>query len=412
MKATILQFKGVHHYCDYWDNQSRLAIADGGSYGNYISNREGVVDRNLIRGETEDNIIAYGDPLPANYKEAMDRKYFMNMNLYNNAFQELEPFLSRLEKVSQGIIPREVIKPTDREIGIFSFERAMMLMEGTPALYSSKTKKYYAIGDGERILEKNGTHKKNKDGKLLFKLKKEGIEVFLTQLIKDGKKQFISKNKKSFLTKEKHPRPFRTLRIFVLIGQNWGENTYWAGVTAVICALFLEGVGYAVQITGVIGVRNDGLNFGGSGMEEGHRFSIINVKDYTETMDSLSLLYILADPSFFRIRQFGYFVAQQYKYRDTFDEGLGWMPSISSFSEALSEEIKSRNIEQEKDTLYYFLGGQEIHGIEDSKNELIRIICQAENTNKEILIKLGYEFPTNEQSPLIEYADFDCANHI
>lgn len=412
VKGTIIKFKGVHDYCNYWDKICEKAKADTqrSRYGSYIKSRPNSVNNSLRAGATASNIIAYGEPLPTDYEEAMARKYFMNMPLYNMAYLELSPYLNMLEKVSQGIIPKEVIKPTDKEIGVFSFERAMMQVDGTPALYSKKHDRYFGLGEGVEVFDADKKQKTNKEGQLLFKLNLDGSEAVLTILEEDGAKQFNSSNKKSFLFKEKLPRPNRAVRLFILVGQNWGEKTYWAGVTAVICANFLESVGYSVRLTACIGLSNSNLKFDGS-RQYGHRFNIMDVKDYTETMDSLSLLYVLADPSFFRIRQFSYYMAQQYLFDDEYDTSLGSMPSKQTFEKTLYQEQKKGNLETEKDTLYYFLGGSEIKSIEDSKNELKRIICNAETKNKEILAKMGYEFLPPDPSEEPKREDIDCSKY-
>ena len=419
-KSTIMMFKGVHAYCNFWDKEvAKLrASADDGSrcYREFIRTFAKDTNTQLADGETQHNIKWFGYPVPLSYADAMDRKFFLNMPLYNNAYLELSPFLSRLEKISEGIIPREVIKPTEREIGVFSFERAMMSTDGIPALFSKKHNRYFSVTDGFEIVDKNGVQKKDKDGKFLFKLRLDGSEAVLSTLEEDGEKQFTSSNKKSFLAKTKLPRPNRAVRLFVLVGQNANSPTYWAGVAAVICANFLESVGYSVRITAVLGITRRGMRFvegGQESFERGNRFNMMDIKAYTETMDSLSLLYVLADPSFFRVRQFEYYMAEQNYWKDECAIGLGSMVSKANFEAALYAEQKKRNIEKEKDTLYYFLGGAEVTSIEEAKADLARIICNAETKNKEILMKMGYEFlEPDSASQEKTYDDFNCGDYL
>ena len=142
MRAKILSFKGVHAYCDYWD---KIVPTVTGRYLDLLtSNRRGW-DANLPQGETTENLRNYGKPVPTSYREAMDRRFFLNMELYNNTYERLKPFLKQLEKLSEGILPKDVIKPTDLEIGIFSFDRAAMALEAVPALYSVKEDRFYPV---------------------------------------------------------------------------------------------------------------------------------------------------------------------------------------------------------------------------------------------------------------------------
>ena len=414
-KASIfpkIPFKGVRDYCAHYDKIVAEIMSGGGRFATAIREQKERQETLLRRGaKNKDNIIAYGDPVPLNVDDAMARTFFLNMPLYNNAYSEMQPFLSKLEKMSNGIIPQDVIKPNDRELGVFSFERAMMSLQGATGLCVQKgdKKTFYKMNEGKPLMD-GDKQKKDKEGRLLFLIEKSGETAFLTQLEEDGDKRWISLNKKSFLYKEKHPRPKRMIRIFVLIGQNWGTVAYWSGVTAVILANFLEGRGYAVRVTAVLGLSNSGLNFGGTSKESGSRFNMIDVKGYEETMDSLSLLYVLADPSFFRVRQFKYYLAQQYHYKDELDTGLGYMPSIDEFQSSLEEQQKKNYIESEKDILYYFIGGKDVTDESDVQRHLIRIVCDAENNNKEILSKLmGVQFtPTDPSANSTD--EIDCSD--
>jgi hypothetical protein len=414
-KASIypkIPFKGVRAYCDYWDVIVAEIMAGGGRFATAIREQEAGQEAKLRRGKTNrDNIIAYGEPVPDNVADAMYRRYFLNMELYNNAYTLMQPFLAKLEKMSNGIIPQDVIKPNDRELGVFSFERAMMSLQGATGLCVQKgdKKTFYKMNEGQPIIGKDGNQSKDKEGRLLFKIEKNGETAFLTQLEEGGDKRWVSSNKKSFLYKEKHPKPKRMIRLFVLIGQNWGVQAYWSGVTAVILANFLEGRGYAIRITAVVGVSSGGLNFG-SGKEYGSRYNKIDVKGYEDTMDSLALLYVLADPSFFRIRQFKYYLAQQYKYKDDLNIGLGSMPDPENFRKSLDEQQKMKYVEDEKDILYYFIGGSDVEDESDVQRQLIRIVCEVENQNKEILAKLmGVHFTPTDPSAN-NTGDIDCSD--
>jgi hypothetical protein len=182
--------------------------------------------------------------------------------------------------------------------------------------------------------------------------------------------------------------------------------TYFAGLCGIITAIYLESKGYAVRITGVIGVTNE-INHKGQN-QNGTRFSMIDLKAYDETIDSLSLLYFLADSSFFRIRQFDYYLAQQFKYKDPFDSGLGSMPSVREFKDMLFDKIKERDIAEEKGVLYYFFGGSEITTMQSAKDQIVSIVCSAENDNREALQRLGYQFDPIQPTSGKKVGDIDC----
>ena len=415
--VSILSFKGIYQYCDYWDKVVKRAIEDedNSEYGRLMKEWRGKANSSLLKEpKSEDDAIdkvkTFGYPLPLDYEDAMARRSFQNMELYNNVYNQLTPFLGRLQKISEGILPKDAIKPNDRQLGVFSLERAMMSIEATPSLYSKKSDKYYPINDGTMVLDKKGNNVFDKEGNQKFKLK-NGEEAVLVQKITDGVKEWGSSNKKSFLYKEKVPRPNKVVRLFVLVGAHWGFETFWAGVTAVICANFLQTKGYAVRITAVMGIKNQsGMNFGGNDNTSGTRYSLMDVKSYDEPIDSLSLLYVLADASFFRVRQFQYYYASQYKYRDEANSGIGGLPMPYEFEQDLSDQIKKRVIAEEKDTLYYYFGGEGDSSIESAKKTLARIICKAETINKETLKKLGYEFPETDENGK-QYDDFDCNDY-
>lgn len=427
--VQILLFKSLINYINYWDKEVVKTLSANDQYGDYIKElREYNANRfskpeDYSPGGGPTNLKWYGFPVPKNNTEAMYRKEFMNMELYRNTYEQLEPFLAQLEKASIGVIPKEIIVPTELELGIFSFERAMMGMEGIPGLYSKKYDKYVSVEDGDPVLKK-GKQTFTADKKAIYTYNKSnnkeiplGTELWLQQLEKDGKKQYGSSNKKSFLKKEKYKRPANAIRLFVYVGGNWTQDTYWAGLTAVIAAQFLQTKGYSVKITVAIGIGSGSMNFQKPGespeLEAGARYSLVDVKDYAETMDSLTLLYTVSDPSFFRVRVFEYFVAQQWKNKDYLDKGLGHTESNKEFKEAFYGEVKKRNIEEEKDTLYYFLGGSDAqYSVDGSKRDLLRIICHAENTNKQILKELGYEFEPVENpddyTVTIAGKEYDC----
>jgi hypothetical protein len=387
----------------------------------------GEVDRDTRNGETKGNIDWFTSPVPSSWKDAMDRKEYKNMTLFNNKYEDIKPFFSLLEKISTSIIPQEVIKPNDRGLGVFSLERALMSPDAELSLWSVKHDRFFFLGEGEQVYDKNGKEIRKKvkvfgeeQDLVLFKLKEDGSEAFLTQTRSDnGTKQWGSLNKKSFLYKEKHPRPKRSVRIFVQVGGNWYQREiYWAGIGATMIAQFLMSKGYAVRITAVVitastysrnsmSIGNDRpFNFKGV-KADGYRTHLIDVKNYDEELDTLGLLYPLADGSFFRVRCFDYFMAEQWKNSDILNTGLYYSPPFYDTQQVIEEQIKKGEIEQEKDTLYYFIGGDDVCSQEGIERNLAYIICDAEKRNAELLAQMGVSFaPPSESS--INLGNVDC----
>jgi hypothetical protein len=433
-----LLFKSLKHYTTYWDKIVANCRASNDTFAREItSDLDNLIsyDNNeLRRGEDEGNIGWYGSPVPKNWQDAMNRNVYENMGLYNSKYDELSPFFSMLEKISLGILPKEVIKPNDRQLGMFSLERALMSIDEILGLWSDKHAKYFYMGDGDVVLDKNGNEKKIKVKRevygeikeveaTLFKLRLDGSEAYLTQLEegyewdaklkerKNGSPQWGSKNKSSFLYKEKHPRPNRNIRLFCTIGANCGHRElYWSGVATVLLANFLMFKGYAVRITAVVCQANGWGTYNKDGKQiDGYRTCLFDVKSYEETLDSPKILYCLADASFFRVRVFQYWTAHQWYYKDSRNTGLGRVPTSEEVEKVLLKAMKNKEIESEAETLYYFIGGDDVTSLERCKNLLTRIICMAEHTNKKALSDLGKEFPP---PPPQERNDIDCTRYI
>jgi len=447
-KVSIKQYKGIWSYCSAFDKIVQDCIADTvrPQYARALLSYRQQIERELANQSTASASAIrqlqdwYGFPIPSGFADAMDRRTFQNMTLYNNKYEELKDYFQLLEKISTGIIPKDVIKPNDKNLGIFSLERALMSPEKILGLWSVKHKKFFYLGEGDIVLDKNGESKKVKikifedeQDLVLFKLKEDNSDAYLTQIREDitfsskglaqsGDAQWGSGNKKSFLYKEKHPRPNNNVRLFVIIGGNANKTElYWAGITAIMTAKFLMTKGYAVRITAVIITSstyesrnnmqinpNRPFNFNGV-KSDGYRVSLMDVKSYEEECDVLGLLYPLADASFFRVRTFDYFMAEQWFYQDDLHGGLYYSPKFQDASAVIEEEIKKRNIVQEKDTLYYFLGGDNVTSLDGAKTNLAYIICDAEKRNAELLSKISggsqTEFDRNTK-----VGDIDCDN--
>lgn len=287
-------------------------------------------------------------------------------------------------------------------------------------LWSNKYKQEFGVTEGDPVLDErrnalyvkiklSNTYEGKKDVEQecpLYKLKKDDSLAYLTDKVLDGKLAPIvlawgSTNKKSFLYQEKLPKPNNNIRIFVLIGGDCMKTElYWAGIVAVMAAKFLSTKGYSIRVTGCIAIKS-GSAYGGEKKFRfkddlfdgtGYRLDLIDMKSYEEEIDSEGLLYPLADQSFFRIRCFDYFIARYWLYGDQLDTGLSYPLQSLEFENLVRDKIKDREIEQEKDVLYYFIGGNDVTSQHGAEMNLAKIIYCAEKRNRESLIKLGYAF--------------------
>ena len=511
--ASIKLFKNLWQFCSYWDGKVKECLADNKGNNEYarqiIAKRENVVQRLKQRGQEGWFGVDCDGRIPKSWDDAMYRRTYQNIGikpdgslcLYDKVYLDIEPFLSSLEKISTGLIPKPVIVANNRQLGSFSLERAMMSPTKRICLWSNKHKREYTLAEGTQTgqtvkVKLNNEYINKKDIEVecpVFKLK-DGSEAYLTQKLQrnlclwsnihkqefdidggvpelddekdilyvkiklnnsykdkkdeaeqcalyklaDGTEAYLtdkviegelsrkalawsSLNKKSFLYQEKLPKPNNNVRLFVIIGGNCDkEELHWGGMVALMAAKFLSAKGYAVRVTGVIARRNDApgrypsseqMTFSWYDEDKtyhekerfdgtGYRVNLIDMKGYDEEIDTLGLLYPLADASFFRIRTFDYFTAEYWLFKDYCSSGLGYSCKTHEVESIVRDKIKSREIEQEADVLYYFIGGDDVTSLEGARRNLAKIIYCAEKTNKESLIKLGHSFEV-ESDPII-----------
>jgi hypothetical protein len=421
-KATVRLHNGVWDYCSYWDKVVEECLSSKNEYADYIKKLRADNERNL-RGGGDPSW--YGSPVPLSVQDAMDRREYLNKELFERKYLDVEPFLQKLEKISNGIIPKPVITPNDKQLGSFSLDRALMAPVARLCLWSNKHKKEFELNEGVAIYEKgaqkkvkiklNNSYKGKKDEAkqyAVFSLKEDGSEAYLTQKVNSAndRLKWSSRNKKSFLFLDKLPRLNRSIRLFVLIGGNCGRTElYWAGIVGIIVARYLSSKGYAIRITGCVGIQSQNhegalLNFDGK-KQFGYRIDLIDVKPYSEELNLWGMLYPLADASFFRVRCFDYFTARYWQFKDDMDTGLGRSIENYTFENIIHEKIKSRHIEQEKDTLYYFVGGDDVTSQAGAERNIARIIYCAEMSNRQALINLGHDFEPLSPNEEKEFED-------
>lgn len=208
------------------------------------------------------------------------------------------------------------------------------------------------------------------------------------------------------------PKVKNAVRIFVLIGGNAylkGEEIMWAGMATISIAELLEYMGYSVSVVCCFGTERGGLKRGNT-ETGGARFVSFEIKRFTETIDTEALLYVTADPTFFRIKCFDWYIKMNQKYGDQYEQGLGRIPAMNIFKEVIFTEygardglfFKSRtkadhyNYDSASRFLYFFIGGQKgepgaAHSEQEALQAVRELILTAENENRAALDKLGYQ---------------------
>ena len=362
---------------------------------------------------TNRDISWLGTPIPTSLEDALSRTKYLDMDEYNKVYKEnIQPRIQDILKESKADLEMPVLKYNDLGLGTFDFNKASA---GLIALY-----KYYSFKNKGLVEGVDVVTYKEKD-KFKYKLKSDGSSVVLVpefkggydtkdalKALKDiekgenifvvlkkygikigGKEAFSSTIKKSYLLKERTQKPKNAIRLFVKMGNNANilhPQYKWTGYTAVGIAELLEVLGYAVSIIGVIGIRNKRQTFP-------TRYIGINLKNFEETLDKQSLLYVVSDPSWFRIKYFEYIVKTAQYYKDYIDGNLGSSVTIEEIKSMVFNEFGKRDKmfnDKGKATnsqfLYYMIG--DVENIDELNRTILEIGLNVVNENKEARDKL------------------------
>jgi hypothetical protein len=344
---TVKPFKNIFQLQDFFDSitvENRQVFGGGSTYKEILESSQ----RDTIYYINSKNENWLGRPLPSSIDDAMKRNTYQLMNEYKKIMNDyIRPRLQEFIKKSEAALETPVLKFTDREIGVFDFDKAS---SGLMLVYKS-----YSLSKKEYV-EPDEVENYNQDGKILRRLKSDktpvvnvpqlkkgydnltaykafkeiykGMNVFEAikkyKLKVGGNQAFTSNVKKTFLIKEIKPKNRNAVRVFIKIGAV-GDVTFdmykWNGYLGVALSEMLSYMGYSVSIFGVY-VNQYDINVNGHS-EEGARCWTVCLKDFDETIHAPSLLYYLSDMTFFRVKVFEYKVKFAQFYNDHFDTGLG-----------------------------------------------------------------------------------------
>ena len=416
-KATVKAFRTLGRFEEYY---SKVEVSDERipNSGETYSQLMRFLKEDVLPSRLKD-IRWYGEPLPATVEEGLARNRYQKMDEYNSVYKRvIEPRINDIIQASKASLEMPTMKYNELGIGIFDFAKASTGLIPTYHYYSLK-KKEYVEGSEVETIEKDGFKSrlksdkspvivvpkiKDADDKTIYKAFKEVydggklFEVLKKYNLKiGGAKAFGSTIKKVYVNKEKIPKPKNAIRIFVNLGANYditAEQLKWTGYTAIGIAQVMSILGYSVSITAIYGC-NTNISFEGE-MVNGTRFVGINLKNFEETLDSASLLYVCSDATFFRMKIFEIIVKNAYLYKDYMGHGFGSTAEIEkkegissvTTSEIVFSQYGKRDglfnpkgkLNEKSEFLYYILG--DIYSEQAMNEAILEIKNDVINKNK------------------------------
>jgi hypothetical protein len=346
MKSTMKIFRGFDSFVKFFDE---IEVEDRSCGSNtYLSLMQWVmgVQADEIRKRNQ-KYVGTKPPFPSSVEQAMDRTTYQQMDEFNQYYKDvIEPEASNLLNDSKAALDVPVIKYNDKQLGFFDFTRASSGLFPKYAYYSLKLKK---IVEGNLV----ETYKDGK--KFKYRLKQDGSPCVIMPMVAEGVNEeqlydaaikisegeaplkalkefklklggFSSTIKKTYVYQEVAPKPKNSIRLFISIGGSYGvdgDDLKWAGYLGVGLSQILEFLGYSVSIYFVYGLVNDGYKDASGATTEGVRFVAFPLKDFSETINASNLLYVVSDPTFFRVRFWQYIIKISQYYGDNLDKGLG-----------------------------------------------------------------------------------------
>jgi hypothetical protein len=356
----------------------------------------------------ENDLTWLGEPYPVSVEDALARDTYLRMDEFNDVYKtSIQPRIQEILRQSSAELELPTIKYNELGLGTFDFNKAS---GGLIPLY-----KYYSFEKME-LVDGSDVANYNVDGVVKYKLKSDGTPVVLVPKLKSGydkdlvnnafkevleganifevlkkydlkiggTEAFSSTIKKSYILKEKVPKPKNAVRIFIKIGAAYSisaEQYKWTGYLAVGISELLSIMGYSVNIIAVYGTQgNPGLDT---------RFFGINLKRFDETLDKLSLLYTASDPTFFRVRCFSDVLVKLAQfYNDYIDDGLGYVSGIRDIENMVYNEYGKRDgyfnmkgqIDPKSQFLYYVIG--DVLGQDDLNSKILEIGLDVVNRNR------------------------------
>lgn len=425
IKGKLVPFNSLDSFLEYFNNMivSNEQITNGyGTYEELLENKRNRVNNRI---EKED-VFFYGLPFPTSVEDALQRDRYQLMDEFNEVYESnIKPRLEEILKESKANLDVPAYKYNDLGLGLFDFNKASTGLIPKYQYYSFEKKEMVdgneveTIKDGLKYKYVLKTDKSpcvlvpfiKSDNKELLKVVYKEIydggnvfEVLKKNNLKIGgsASAFGSTIKKTYLLKENVTKPKNAIRLFIKIGHNADINATafkWAGYAAIGIAQLLSLMGnYSISIIAICGNKSRiNLNQDGN-LVEGTRYWGINLKRFDETLDAKSLLYVVSDATFFRVKLFDNIIKQAGYYKDYVDTGLGVTSKVNDVENVIFSEYGSRDklfinkkLNTKSEFLYYIIGyndeitGQlmDIYNLEQMNKAILDIGLNIVNRNKE-----------------------------
>lgn len=285
--------------------------------------------------------------------------------VYNDIYEDLRnKTWNQLQRLLRNNSIAEIIKKdfewNEKELGLFSFDRASLGLFPKYCYYSLKYKQTYQedfveiIGDGENAkyflksdkspiqlsYEVNLFEPNEKGEDKIYINAKDNINI--ENIDKIGYLSVASSIKKSFIYQVPKPKIANAIRLFIDFGCNgdilWKQKIY-CGMLGIIIAEFFEYLGYATSIVPYIGFQR----YSNSKNTNVYRLLAYQGKKFTETLETEKLLLSCSDIAFFRTRFFFYAHLLSDYYGDEVDEGIGFNMTREEKHCSIIQQFKNKD---------------------------------------------------------------------
>ena len=225
----------------------------------------------------------YGEPHPKTLKDLEDHTYFLGMHLLEKLQPKIKDSLSEyLNYLNDNVMPKPKLEYNDRNLGMFSFDRAAM-----------------GIFKSSRINVSTPIDRTTSQLKIAL-----------------GQTDVSTRVRKVFAYFKDKNVALPSMKLYIMAGANahvGGNEMLFVGLAASELVQFLEARGVPVEVNVLIGTRFDrNLNM-----------AVIRIKSFQEMLDKNQLLLMSADPRYFRYRGFKALIAMSNQFGLTIPNSLG-----------------------------------------------------------------------------------------
>jgi hypothetical protein len=322
--------------------------------------------------------------------------------VYRDKYDEVRNKLwDTLQKLLRNESVAEVIKKNfewnDKELGLFSFDRASLSLNPKYAFYSFITRKIYqedlveTIGEGEKAkyflksdnLELNlcyeiNLNEPNEYGEIKLYVDAK-VPVNLEEINKIGFLSVVSDIKNCFIYQVPKPKTVNAMRIFIDFGCNAGvewDKKLYNGLTGIVIAEFFEYLGFATSIIPYIGYKR----YSRKESKQVYRLLAYQAKKFSEGLETEKLLLSCSDIAFFRTKFFFYGQLLSDYYGDEVYEPIGSNMDRNEKQCSIIQKFKQKD--KNIDTFYFNIA--DIYSEQQSMELITYLIFNIDNENKKL----------------------------